>query len=91
METVTIRNRDMYWDIAADIHFPPAFDPTRKYPAIISAHPIGSCKEQMALLGQRDAVGTPLKYQAPIGPLDPTDLPTDDRRGDREMLGRAPH
>mgnify|MGYP000852555280 CR=1 FL=1 len=46
METVTIGNRDMYWDIAADIHFPPAFDPTRKYPAIISAHPIGSCKEQ---------------------------------------------
>ena len=36
----------MYWNIAADIHFPPTFDPTRKYPAIISAHPIGSCKEQ---------------------------------------------
>jgi len=36
----------MYWDIAADIHFPPDFDKTRKYPAIISAHPIGSCKEQ---------------------------------------------
>jgi fermentation-respiration switch protein FrsA (DUF1100 family) len=36
----------MYWDIAADIHFPPAFDESKKYPAIISAHPIGSCKEQ---------------------------------------------
>ncbi len=35
-----------YWDIAADLHFPPDFDETRKYPAIISAHPIGSCKEQ---------------------------------------------
>ncbi len=46
METVKIRNRDMYWDIAADIHFPPHFDKTKKYPAIISAHPIGSCKEQ---------------------------------------------
>src|SRR6185312_10202780 len=46
METVNFRNRDMYGDIAADIHFPPDFDRTRKYPAIISAHPIGSCKEQ---------------------------------------------
>jgi fermentation-respiration switch protein FrsA (DUF1100 family) len=46
METVKIRNRDMYWDIAADIHFPPDFDKSKKYPAIISAHPIGSCKEQ---------------------------------------------
>lgn len=46
METVKIRNHDMYWDIAADIHFPPHFDKTKKYPAIISAHPIGSCKEQ---------------------------------------------
>jgi len=36
----------MYWDIAADIHFPPNFDEKKKYPAIISAHPIGSCKEQ---------------------------------------------
>lgn len=46
METVKIRNYDMYWDIAADIHFPPDFDKSKKYPAIISAHPIGSCKEQ---------------------------------------------
>lgn len=46
METVKIRNRDMYWDIAADIHFPPDFDGSKKHPAIISAHPIGSCKEQ---------------------------------------------
>ena len=46
METVNFRNHDMYWHIAADIHFPPDFDETRKYPAIISAHPIGSCKEQ---------------------------------------------
>ena len=46
MKTVTIHNPDMYWDIAADIHFPPNFDQAKKYPAIISAHPIGSCKEQ---------------------------------------------
>lgn len=46
MKTVNIRNPDMYWDIAADIHFPPGFDEKAKYPAIISAHPIGSCKEQ---------------------------------------------
>lgn len=46
METVKFRNRDMAWDIAADIHFPPDFDAAKKYPAIVSAHPIGSCKEQ---------------------------------------------
>jgi fermentation-respiration switch protein FrsA (DUF1100 family) len=48
METVTFRNADMYWDIAADLHFPPGFDKGKQYPAIISAHPIGSCKEQTA-------------------------------------------
>nr|HPR07705.1 alpha/beta hydrolase [Denitromonas sp.] len=46
METISFRNYDMYWDIAVDIHFPPDFDEAKKYPAIISAHPIGSCKEQ---------------------------------------------
>ncbi|HMS82177.1 MAG TPA: alpha/beta hydrolase [Nitrospira sp.] len=46
METVNIRNKDMHWEIAAAIHFPPNFDTKKKYPAIISAHPIGSCKEQ---------------------------------------------
>ncbi|MBA0279765.1 alpha/beta hydrolase [Stenotrophomonas maltophilia] len=46
MESVKIRNPDMYWDIAADIHFPPGFDKSKRYPTIISAHPIGSCKEQ---------------------------------------------
>lgn len=46
METVKIRNRDMAWDIAADIHLPPGFDRKGKYPAIISVHPIGSCKDQ---------------------------------------------
>ncbi len=43
---VTFRNQDMFWDIAADLYFPPAFDESKTYPAIVSAHPIGSCKEQ---------------------------------------------
>ncbi|MCM2352005.1 MAG: alpha/beta hydrolase [Pseudobdellovibrio sp.] len=46
MKTVNIKNRDMYWSIAADLYFPPGFDESKKYPAIVSAHPIGSCKEQ---------------------------------------------
>ncbi|MFJ3720558.1 alpha/beta hydrolase [Streptomyces sp. NPDC090057] len=44
METVTFKNKHV--DVAADIHFPPGFDPERKYSAIVSAHPVGSCKEQ---------------------------------------------
>lgn len=44
MKTISIKTS--YWDIAADVHFPPDFNETGKYPAIISAHPIGSCKEQ---------------------------------------------
>ncbi|MFT4163475.1 alpha/beta hydrolase [Shinella sp.] len=46
METVSIRNPGMYWDIAANIHFPPDFDAGKRYPAVVSNHPIGSCKEQ---------------------------------------------
>ncbi|XZG71648.1 alpha/beta hydrolase [Chitinibacteraceae bacterium HSL-7] len=48
METVRIRNPGMSWDIAANIHCPPGFDAARRYPAIVSNHPIGSCKEQTA-------------------------------------------
>lgn len=48
METVSIRNPGMYWDIAANLHFPPDFDATKRYPAVVSNHPIGSCKEQTA-------------------------------------------
>jgi fermentation-respiration switch protein FrsA (DUF1100 family) len=44
IKTISIPN--IAWDIAADIHFPPNFDDTKKYPSIVSAHPIGSCKEQ---------------------------------------------
>ncbi|AGB73212.1 MULTISPECIES: alpha/beta hydrolase [Rhizobium] len=46
METVKIRNPGMHWDIAANIHFPPEFQAGKQYPAIVSNHPIGSCKEQ---------------------------------------------
>jgi len=46
IEHVKIRNRGMYWDIAADIYYPPNFDASKKYPTIVVAHPIGSCKEQ---------------------------------------------
>lgn len=48
MKTVSVRNPGMNWDIAANIHFPPGFDAARRYPAIMSNHPIGSCKEQTA-------------------------------------------
>ncbi|SFW88700.1 alpha/beta hydrolase [Amycolatopsis australiensis] len=44
MESVTFKNRT--WDVAADIRVPEGFDPAKKYPAIICAHPISSCKEQ---------------------------------------------
>lgn len=48
METISMRNPGMSWDIAANIHFPPGFDAARRYPVIMSNHPIGSCKEQTA-------------------------------------------
>ncbi len=43
---LTFRNHDMYWDIAADLYLPDGFDESKTYPAVITAHPIGSCKEQ---------------------------------------------
>ncbi|AOX18690.1 MULTISPECIES: alpha/beta hydrolase [Acetobacteraceae] len=48
MKTVSIRNPGMSWDIAANILVPPGFDEGKRYPAVISNHPIGSCKEQTA-------------------------------------------
>ena len=38
--------RNLGWDTAADLYLPPGFDEKKKYPAIVSTHPIGSCKEQ---------------------------------------------
>ncbi|MFH9427884.1 alpha/beta hydrolase [Streptomyces sp. NPDC017615] len=46
MESVRFKNRT--WDVAADLRLPEGFDPSKKYPAIICAHPISSCKEQTA-------------------------------------------
>ena len=46
--TRRITIKTAYWDIAADLHVPPNFDESKRYPAILSAHPIGSCKEQTA-------------------------------------------
>lgn len=43
MKAVTIPN--IAWNTAADIYFPPDFDEKRKHAAVVSAHPIGSCKE----------------------------------------------
>lgn len=34
------------WSNAADIYLPADFNPGKRYPAIVSTHPIGSCKEQ---------------------------------------------
>ncbi|KAM0449730.1 hypothetical protein ACHAO4_007395 [Trichoderma viride] len=46
-ETIkTVRIPNIAWETAADLHFPPNFDENKKYPAVVSAHPIGSCKEQ---------------------------------------------
>lgn len=40
--------------IAANIYKPPNYDPTKKYPAVVVAHPNGGVKEQVAgLFAQR--------------------------------------
>lgn len=43
-----IQIANLAWNTAADIYLPPGFDETKRYPAIVSTHPIGSCKEQTA-------------------------------------------
>lgn len=48
MKSVTFKNKT--WDVAADLHVPDGFDAARKYPAIVVAHPISSCKEQTAAI-----------------------------------------
>ncbi|EOQ80832.1 alpha/beta hydrolase [Pseudomonas aeruginosa] len=44
IQHVTYRN--LGWDSAANLYLPPGFDESKKYPTIVSTHPIGSCKEQ---------------------------------------------
>lgn len=46
IQSVTFKNRN--WDVAAVLRLPKGFDPGKKYPAIVCAHPISSCKEQTA-------------------------------------------
>lgn len=49
MTTTTIQHvsyPNLGWNSAADIYLPADFDETKQYPAIVSTHPIGSCKEQ---------------------------------------------
>ncbi|MEA4837506.1 MAG: alpha/beta hydrolase [Rhodospirillaceae bacterium] len=48
MKPVTFRNKT--WDVAANLHLPDSFDKLKKYPAIVVAHPISSCKEQTAAI-----------------------------------------
>lgn len=43
-----VRIPALAWELAADIYYPPGFDVSRRYPAIVATHPIGSCKEQTA-------------------------------------------
>lgn len=38
--------QNLGWETSADLYLPPAFDEKRRYPTIVSTHPIGSCKEQ---------------------------------------------
>nr|WP_314491795.1 alpha/beta hydrolase [uncultured Chryseobacterium sp.] len=46
MKTVKIKNQVYSTEIATDIYYPSNFDQKKKYVAIITAHPIGSSKEQ---------------------------------------------
>lgn len=48
MKSVTFKNKT--WDVAANLHLPNDFDESKKYPAIVVAHPISSCKEQTAAI-----------------------------------------
>ena len=44
----TVNYQNLGWETAADLYFPADFEEGKKYPAIVSTHPIGSCKEQTA-------------------------------------------
>ncbi|MDQ1857033.1 alpha/beta hydrolase [Chryseobacterium sp. WLY505] len=48
MNTQKITFKNVAWDNAGILHFPADFNQNKKYPTIISMHPIGSCKEQTA-------------------------------------------
>lgn len=46
MQRVTFPNRNV--TVAGNLFFPPDFDPSKKYPAVIVGHPAGGVKEQTA-------------------------------------------
>ena len=46
IQTVSIHNHDMAWEISALVLTPANFDESKTYPTMISVHPFGSCKEQ---------------------------------------------
>nr|WP_315247429.1 alpha/beta hydrolase [uncultured Flavobacterium sp.] len=46
MKAVKFKNKT--WKVAGILQFPKDFDQTKKYPAIVCAHPISSCKDQTA-------------------------------------------
>lgn len=46
IESIRFRSPGMAWDLAGNLHLPDEFDPQDTYPALVSVHPIGSCKEQ---------------------------------------------
>lgn len=48
MKSVSFRNKG--WNVAANLHLPVGFDESKRYPAIVVAHPISSCKEQTAAI-----------------------------------------
>ncbi|MXV27257.1 alpha/beta hydrolase [Aeromonas veronii] len=49
MNTIlNVTYQNLGWQTAADLYLPPDFDAQLRYPAIVSTHPIGSCKEQTA-------------------------------------------
>lgn len=46
MKSVSFKNKS--WNVAAHLHLPSNFKDSSRYPAIVVAHPISSCKEQTA-------------------------------------------
>lgn len=48
MNTQSVTFKNIAWDNAAILIFPADFNGNKKYPTVISMHPIGSCKEQTA-------------------------------------------
>lgn len=48
MSTQKVIFKNIAWDNAALLQFPADFDKNKKYPTVVTMHPIGSCKEQTA-------------------------------------------